>query len=121
MHSIIATISCPLLIHRDGFVIWGNQAFSKQFGIRPTAVESLKIRELLWCLGIQDPLAGMIAEGVLFECWEVAPLNPALSVLYLRQMRLFDEDDRREMFALMISDNPELPIVVSPVDEGGSC
>jgi hypothetical protein len=121
MHSIIAAISCPLLIHGEGFVTWGNQAFSDQFGIRPMAIKSLKVRELLWCLGIQDPLAGMIAEGVTFDHWEVAPLNPVLSALYLRQVRLFDEDDRRETFVLVISDSPELPLVVSSLDEAGSC
>jgi hypothetical protein len=121
IHSIIAAISCPLLIHGDGFVGWGNQAFSEQFGIRPMAVKSLKVRELLWCLGIQDPLAGMIAEGVIFDQWEVPPLDPALSVLYLRQVRLPEEGDHHPKFLLVISDSPELPTVASPYDEGGSC
>lgn len=121
MNSIIAAISCPLLIHGDGIVAWGNQAFSEQFGLRPSAVRSLKVRELLWCLGIQDPLAGMIAEGITFDHWEIPPLDPALSVLYLRQVRLFDEDERRERFVLVISDSPELPMVASPFEEGGVC
>ncbi len=121
VHSIIAAITCPLLIHGDGVVTWGNQAFSEQFGIRPMAVKSLKVRELLWCLGIQDPLAGMIAEGVTFDHWEVPPLNPTLSVLYLRQVRLFDEDDQSAKFILIISDNPELPVVASSSEDSGSC
>ncbi len=118
-HAIIAAISCPLLIHGDGFVAWGNQAFSEEFGIRPTAVTSLKVRELLWCLGIQDPLAGMIAEGVTFDHWEIPPLNPALSVLYLRQVKLRDEGDCRQRFLLVISDDPELPTIASSADVVG--
>ena len=121
MHSIIAAISCPLLIHGDGFVGRGNQAFSEQFGIRPAAVKSLKIRELLWCLGIQDPLAGMIAEGVTFDHWEVPPLDHALSVLYLRHVQLPVESGQHQRFLLVISDSPDLPIVLSPRDDGGSC
>jgi hypothetical protein len=121
VHSIIAAITCPLLIHGDGVVSWGNQAFSEQFGIRPMAVKSLKVRELLWCLGIQDPLAGMIAEGVTFDHWEVPALNSTLSALYLRQVRLFDEDDQSAKFILVISDNSELPVVASSSEDNGSC
>ena len=105
----IASIPSPLLIHGDGTVCWANKAFAEKFGIRVTAVKNLKVRELLWCLGIQDPLAGMIAEGITFDHWEAPPLNPLLSVLYLRQVQLQDADDQRQCFVLLISDIPELP------------
>ncbi|PKU25529.1 hypothetical protein CWS72_05540 [Telmatospirillum siberiense] len=110
-----------MLIHGDGIVSWGNQAFSQQFGIRPAKVKSLKVRELLWCLGIQDPLAGMIAEGVTFDHWEIPPLNAALSALYLRQVRLFDEEESGKKYILMISDSPEIPVFDDSTDEGGTC
>lgn len=119
--SIVAAISCPLLIHGDGIVSWGNQAFSQQFGIKPAKVKHLKVRELLWCLGIQDPLAGMIAEGVTFDQWEIPPLDPLLSVLYLRQIRLFDDDEEGKKYILVISDSPEIPLVDQGADEVGSC
>jgi hypothetical protein len=115
--STIATITCPLLIHGDGVVAWANQAFAEQFGIRPLAVKNLKVRELLWCLGIQDPLAGMISEGVTFDHWEAPPLSPMVSVLYLRQVLLSDEYDQSQRFILIISDTPELPNVMSSLDE----
>lgn len=103
----ISTISCPLLIHGEGYVDWTNQAFVEQFGIRPASVMRLKVRELLWCLGLQDPLAGMIAEGVLFEQWEVASINHTLSPLFLSHIRLQAEDDSLEKFMLIISDMPD--------------
>lgn len=104
--AMIASIPCPLLVHSEGFIEWGNQAFSDEFGIRPTAMKHLKTRELLWCLGVQDPLAGMIAEGITFDNWEVPPLNQALSPLYLRHVRLPDEDGR-VIYMLIIADRPD--------------
>jgi hypothetical protein len=80
--------------------------FSSEFGIRPTAMKHLKTRELLWCLGVQDPLAGMIAEGVTFDHWEVPPLSQVLSALHLRQVRL-EPTNGTQLFMLIISDRPE--------------
>jgi hypothetical protein len=117
VHSAIAAISSPLLIHGDGTVTWANKAFTEQFGIRPTAVKNLKVRELLWCLGIQDPLVGMIAEGVTFDHWEAPPLNPTLSVLYLRQVELPEEVGLSQNFVLLISDSPNLPNVLPVHDD----
>jgi hypothetical protein len=102
----IATVPCPLLVHGDGYVEWGNEVFSSEFGIRPTAMRHLKTRELLWCLGVQDPLAGMIAEGVTFDHWEVPPLSQVLSALHLRQVRL-EATNGTQLFMLIISDCPE--------------
>lgn len=107
MPETIASIPCPLLVHSDGFVEWGNQAFSDEFGIRPTAMKHLKTRELLWCLGVQDPLAGMISEGITFDHWEVPPLNQVLSALHLRHVRLTDKMGQT-LYMLIISDRPDL-------------
>jgi hypothetical protein len=120
MLSTMAAISSPLLIHGDGIVAWANEAFAEQFGIRPTALKNLKVRELLWCVGIQDPLAGMIAEGVTFDHWEAPPLNPILSVLYLRQVQLPENTTLGHSFILFISENSELPVDLSSFFDAGS-
>lgn len=61
----------PILVHGNGYARWGNDAFVARFGINPAGLQRLKVRELLWTLGIQDPLAGMIAAGAVFPELEV--------------------------------------------------
>ena len=56
----------PVLIHGAGIAVWGNRAFIERFGVDPAAIKRLKVRELLWSLGLQDPLARIIAEGAIF-------------------------------------------------------
>jgi hypothetical protein len=105
--STVAALACPVLIHSEGYAEWGNQAFIERFGIRQTAIKHLKVRELLWCLGIQDPLAGMIAEGVTFQQCEVPPMADADESIYLRQVALNEQMDGRDRRVLLISDDYE--------------
>ncbi|HIJ64202.1 MAG TPA: hypothetical protein HPQ04_16040 [Rhodospirillaceae bacterium] len=90
--SSVAAVPCPALIHRDGIAEWGNQAFAERFGILPTPLKNLKLRELLWSLGVGDPLAGMIAGGATFEECQVPASGSKVSALYLRQMAFADRD-----------------------------
>jgi len=60
----------------------------------------------------------MIAEGVTFDHWEAPPLNPTLSVLYLRQVELPQEAGVGQNFVLLISDSPDLPNVLPVLDDG---
>lgn len=90
--SSVESIPCPALVHRDGVAAWGNKAFAERFGIRPMPNKHLKLRELLWSLGVGDPLAGMIAEGAAFDdCLAPGP-TAQIPALHLRQTMYSDRD-----------------------------
>ncbi len=92
----------PILVHGDGFALWGNRAFVARFGIDPAGAKRMKVRELLWCLGIQDPVAGMIAGGAVFRELEVALLGEAKTQLVrLRQNFLPDDASQPRMMLVM--------------------
>jgi len=81
----IATLP-PVLVHRGGYAVWSNQAFVERFAINPGAMRPLKVRELLWSLGIQDPLAGIIADGAVFAEMEASSqIDRRPGTLHLRQ------------------------------------
>jgi hypothetical protein len=105
--STIAALACPVLIHSDGAAEWGNEAFVERFGIKHAAIRHLKVRELLWCLGIQDPLAGMIAEGITFERCEIPPMAEADESIFIRQIALGNQMDGRQRRVLLITDEFE--------------
>jgi hypothetical protein len=86
--SSVSVIPWPILVHGQGLAHWANQAFVGRFGIDPAAGGMLKVRELMWCLGIQDPLAGLIASGAVFPELDVSLGRAEPSALSLRQMPL---------------------------------
>lgn len=95
--------SCPVLVHAKGFAEGCNQPFVKHFGFEPMSNKRLRIRELLWSLGIQDPLAGMISDGVTFDRCDIPPLAVSSSLLRLRQIPLpGDRKDERDCRFMLI-------------------
>lgn len=113
----VNSIPWPILVHGHGTVHWANRAFIGRFGIDPAGMASLKVRELLWCLGIQDPLAGLIASGAVFPDLEVVTLRDLRPAsLCLRQLPLPGEAEQEgepELLMLVMADrlqaDPALP------------
>jgi len=63
--------------------------------------------DLLYDHREEDPLAGMIAEGVTFQQCEVPPMADADESIYLRQVALEEQTDGRDRRVLLISDDHE--------------
>ncbi len=116
LDTTIAAIPWPILVHGRGVARWANRAFVGRFGLDPAGMAPLRVRELLWCLGIQDPLAGMIASGAVFCDLEVVSLGePRPGSICLRQVPLPGEDNCGEADLMMLvmadrqSGDPALP------------
>ncbi len=108
----------PVLIHVDGQVEWSNRSFDERFGVQGEAVAQTGIRELLWCLGILEPVAGMISEGLLFQHCEVPSANRGDSMLILRQLCLTMQPDGRKHMMLVLRDEfDEMPDIVRIGDQ----
>ena len=113
--SAVVSTPWPILVHGSGFARWGNEAFITRFGINPAGIKRLKVRELLWTLGIQDPLAGIIAAGAVFPELEVAtPIEAGGGTMCLRQSSLPEDG----MVPADAKDDPLLMLVLSE-DQGG--
>ncbi len=105
MYSSVEASPFPVLVHVDGFVEWGNPAFVNRFGINPATIKRLKVRELLWCLGIPDPLARIVAEGATFPEMDVASLAGAAAIsLRLRQTQMDGCEPLRPHLVLSIDE-----------------
>ena len=106
--STVTATPWPILVHANGLARWGNEAFVTRFGINPAGIQRLKVRELLWTLGIQDPLAGMIAAGAVFPELEVAtPIEAGAGTMCLRQSSLPEDgmvpaDDKGEPLLMLV-------------------
>jgi len=113
MKQIVPTVPTtpwPILVHANGLARWGNEAFVTRFGINPSGIQRLKVRELLWTLGIQDPLAGMIAAGAVFPELEVAtPIEAGVGTMCLRQSSLPEDG----MVPAADNDQPLLMLVLA--------
>jgi hypothetical protein len=117
--SVLAGIPCPILIHGNGQAEWGNRSFISRYRIDPSAITPIKMRELMWCLGIPDPLAGVIASGAEIPETEVAPLgSPAGAALSLHQIRLPDSCDGRDRVMLVMA--PDQGGLVLPYPSGAA-
>ncbi len=107
MYSSVQASPFPVLVHFDGYVEWGNPAFVNRFGINPANIKRLKVRELLWCLGIPDPLARIVAEGATFPEMDVASLAGAAAIsLRLRQSLLDGQEPDHSRLVLSIDEHP---------------
>ncbi|HIJ38112.1 MAG TPA: hypothetical protein HPP80_04370 [Rhodospirillaceae bacterium] len=106
-YKSIAAIDCPALLHSQGEAQWGNRAFASRFGIHPTPLKHLRIKELLWSLGVQDPLVGMIADGVTFDQCVAPGLGSAMPALYLRQFPPPGLPAQETSRILLIAESPD--------------
>jgi len=104
LYATASSMQAPVLIHIDGEIEWGNGSFANRFGVKPEAGARIKIKELLWCLGVADPICGMIAEGITFHHCEVPSPNPGESSIVLKQQTLPMLSDGRKRMLLVLAD-----------------
>jgi hypothetical protein len=104
VYATAGAMSAPVLIHVDGAVEWVNRSFIGRFGVNEEAVSAVRVKDLLWCLGVVEPVAGMIAEGVTFHHCEMPPLQEGDGTLYLRQSCLSLQIDGRRRMMLVLAD-----------------
>ena len=104
LYATAGSMSAPVLIHVDGNVEWGNPSFIHRFGVNEESLSSVRVRELLWCLGINEAVAGMISEGAMFQHIEIPSLNQRESTLILKQQRLTMQPDGRQRLMLVMAD-----------------
>jgi hypothetical protein len=103
IYARVAEMDAPVLIHVDGRVEWGNRSFIQRFSINADMLPQVKIRELLWCLGIPEAVAGMIGEGVCFRHCEIPAADHIDGTLYLKQICLTKQDDGCQRMMLMMA------------------
>jgi len=104
LYATASSMQAPVLIHIDGEIEWGNRSFADRFGVRPEAGARIKIKELLWCLGIAEPICGMVAEGVAFNNCELPSPQAGDSSLLLRHQMLPMLSDGRKRMLLVLAD-----------------
>jgi hypothetical protein len=104
LYATASSMQAPVLIHIDGEIEWGNQSFGNRFGVKPEAAQRVKIRELLWCLGLAEPICGMIAESIPFRHCELPALNPGDSTTVLKHQALPMLSDGRKRMLLVLAD-----------------
>ena len=104
LYATAASMQAPVLIHIAGEIEWGNQSFANRFGVKPEASERIKIKELLWCLGVAESICGMIAEGIAFPNIELPSPNPGESAILMRHQALPMLCDGRKGMLLVMAD-----------------
>lgn len=104
LYATASSMEAPVLIHIDGEIEWGNQSFATRFGVKPEAAARIKIKDLLWCLGVAEAICGMIAEGIPFHHCELPSPNPGESTMMLKQQALPMLSDGRKRMLLVLAD-----------------
>ena len=104
LYATAAKMATPVLIHGDGRIEWGNRAFLERFAVKSETLPQVQVKELMWWLGILEPIAGMICEGIAFAHCEVPSANQADSTLYLSQIHLPLQPDGRNRMMLVLAD-----------------
>ena len=104
LYATASQMEAPVLIHVEGEAEWNNHSFTNRFGVRTEASARVKVKELLWCLGVIDPVCGMVAEGIPFRHCELPSPNPGESMLMLRQQALPMLADGRKRMMLVLAD-----------------
>jgi hypothetical protein len=104
LYAKVGAMKAPVLIHVDGAVEWGNRSFLRRFEVNEEALGTVKVKELLWCLGIIEPIAGMISEGAIFHRCEMPAANRIDSTLFLKQFCLTTQQDGRKRMMLVLAD-----------------
>jgi hypothetical protein len=109
LYATAGGMTAPVLLHVDGKVEWGNRSFLQRFGVNDDVLSGAKVRDLLWCLGLNESVAGMISEGAIFHHCEIPPQNPNDSRLFLKQARLTMQPDGRKRMMLVLADEFDPP------------
>jgi hypothetical protein len=109
LYATASSMQAPVLIHIDGEIEWGNGSFVNRFGVKPEAGARIKIKELLWCLGVIEPVCGMVAEGIAFQHCELPSANPGESTMMLKQqvLPMLSDGCKRMMLVLADEFDPE--------------
>lgn len=97
-------MTASVLIHEDGAVAWGNKSFLHRFSVNEEALGQVRIKDLLWCLGIPEAIAGMVSEGVAFQRCEIPGGNPIDCSLYLKHICLAGHSGGNKRMMLILSD-----------------
>jgi len=104
LYATAGAMAAPVLIHVDGAVEWGNPSFIQRFSVNEEAMVGVRVREMLWCLGLPEAVAGMVSENVPFGRCVVPALNPNDPDLYLHQTCLTMQPDGRKRMMLVLGD-----------------
>ena len=104
LYATAGAMSAPVLIHVDGAVEWGNPSFIHRFGVNEDAMVGVRVREMLWCLGFHEAVAGMIGENIPFSRCVMPAHNPNDPDLYLKQVCLTMQPDGRRRMMLVLAD-----------------
>jgi hypothetical protein len=109
LYDTASRMQAPVLIHIDGEIEWSNRSFSDRYGIKPDASARIKVKELLWCLGIPEAVCGMVAEGVGFTPCVLPSMNPGESAMLVahRPLPMLSDGRRRMMLVLADEFDPE--------------
>jgi hypothetical protein len=104
LYATAASMEAPVLIHVAGEIEWGNQSFANRFGVKPEASARIKVKELLWCLGVSEAICGMIAEGIAFSHIELPSPNQGESTIRLKHQALPMLFEGRKGMLLVLAD-----------------
>jgi len=104
LYATASSMQAPVLIHIDGEIEWGNRSFADRFGVKPEAGARIKVKELLWCLGVAEPICGMVAEGLAFHHCELPSPQAGESSLMLKHQLLPMLSDGRRRMLLVLAD-----------------
>jgi len=104
LYATAGAMAMPVLIHVDGAVEWGNRPFIRRFNVNEEMMVGVRVKELLWCLGLGEAVAGMVCEGIPFERCAVPGLDPGEATLFLKQTCLTMQPDGRKRMMLVLAD-----------------
>ena len=104
LYATASSMQAPVLIHIDGEIEWGNRSFTDRYGVKPEAGAHIKVKELLWCLGVAEAICGMVAEGIPFHNCELPSPNPGESSMLLKHQVLPMLSDGRKRMLLVLAD-----------------
>ena len=104
LYSVAKSMQAPVLMLVDGTVEWSNRSFLERFAVRAEVMGKVEIKELLWCLGLPEAVAGMMAEGQVFERCPMPVPRHGENVLFLRHVRLPAHSDGRKRMMLVLGD-----------------
>jgi hypothetical protein len=104
LYNVASQMQAPVLIHADGEIEWSNSSFTQRFGVKTEAGARIKVKELLWCLGVIDAICGMVAEGITFRHCELPSPNPGESAVRLKHQVLPMLSDGRKRMMLVLAD-----------------